>query len=144
MNDMPTEKILVINQLETKATFAIKQDTQEQVYIPASIAKACEMEVGRIYDAVIAPNYHDRADATPFMAIRIVTDEVKVETPDDDFTDVTEALAGLEFPATADEVGILRNRLERAWRKGKVIKVEARQSPHEQSHVQWALDWSVV
>lgn len=144
MNDMPTEEILVVNQLETKASFAIKQDTKEQVYIPASIAKACELEVGRVYNAVIAPNYHDRSDVTPFMAIRIATDEVKSAHEEDDFSDVFEALRGLEFPATADEIGILRNRLERAWRKGQIIKVEARGKPDVEPRVMWAAEWSIV
>lgn len=143
MNDMPTEPILVTNQLQSKAGFAVKQNTIEQVYIPASIGLACDIEIGRVYEAVLAPNHHDKSDSTPWMAIRIVTGDTAPK-PVEDFSDVSQALSEAEYPLSAEEAGVLRHRLERAWRAGKVVKVEARQSPQDEPKVLWTLDMELV
>jgi len=147
MTDVQTHEIVITNQLPTKATFGIVSDKREQCYIPASIAHAVEMQVGGTYHGVIVPNTHESADRTPWLAVRIEGSQEGSDPTQrgaDEFSDVFEALKGVEFPVTPEEIGVLRHRLERAWRKGKIIKVEARHSPDEEPRVLFAPDWDTI
>lgn len=147
MSEIPTEEIIITNQLPTKATFAVSAERREQVYIPASIGHACEMTIGKSYQAVLVPNGHENADKTPWMAVRVVgcEDEPKAtQRAAEAFSDVSEALAEAEYPLTTEETGLMRHRLERAWRAGKVVKVEARRNPQDEPKVLWTLDLELV
>ena len=148
MTQVATDTIIITNQLDTKASFGVRVDDGEQVYIPASVSIAAKVEVGEELEAALVPNSHPSQDKTPFMAVRIVRDgEPIVNVPKprvDDFSDIDEALKDIEFPATAEEAGVMRHRLERAWRAGHIIKVEARQNPSDEPRVMWANDWKIV
>jgi len=143
-----TETIFITNAIGTGSTFAVTAgDQPSQVYIPASIAIACELKIGGSYTATLVPNAHEKAGKTPWLCVRIEdTQEVPDPTHGDTqgFSDVFEALAPMEFPVPADEAGIPRERLEHAWLHGQVIKVEARQRPDVEPRVLWASSWEVV
>lgn len=147
MSELQTEEVIITNQLSTKATFGVSTERREQVYIPAAIARACEMEVGKSYSAVLAPNYHKSAGSTPWLAVRVVgamKGSGANERATEAFSDVSEALADAEYSLTTEETGLLRHRLERAWQAGKVVKVEARQNPDDEPKVLWTLDMDLV
>lgn len=147
MSEVQTQPIVIANQLESKATFAVVQSDGSQVYVPSTIGKVVNLNVGEAYDAILIPNTHHNSDKIPWMAIKINPEEGGQEPPkarQDDFADVLGAFYGLEFPVTAEELGVPRAGLERAWRKSKVIKIEARQSPDDEAEVLWAENWDVV
>lgn len=147
MDNMPVKQIYITNQLETKSSFGVITSSLEQVYIPASIGNAANLQVGESYNAVIIPNTHPHSNSTPWMAVR-VTERGKGasegDTPEDDFADVCEALSDFEYPVEAQHSGVDAGRLHQAWRKGRIVRVEAKQSPHHDPRILWAADMELV
>ncbi len=147
MTDLPTATIYITNQLETMSSFGVITDSLEQVYIPASVSKAAAVEVGGTYEAQVIPNNHPQSGATPWMATKVTQagdDLSAVMAQEDDFADVLDALGEHECPMEPGAIGISAPRLEKAWRKGKIVRVEAKQSPHAEAVVMWAHSMEVV
>ena len=147
MTDIPTETIYITNQLETMSSFGVIADSLEQVYIPASVSKAAEVKVGGTYEAAVIPNNHPQSGATPWMAVRVTQageDVSAVVAQEDDFADVTEALSEYDCPIEAQHLTISPGRIEKAWRKGKIVRVEAKQSPYAEPVILWAHSMEVV
>src|SRR6056297_2788755 len=141
MTDIPTETIYITNQLETMSSFGVIADSLEQVYIPASVSKAAEVKVGGTYEAAVIPNNHPQSNATPWMAVRVTQageDASEAMMQEDYFDDVIGALSEHDCPMEPGAIGIDLPRLEKAWRKGKIVRVEAKQSPHAEPVILWA------
>ena len=143
-----TETIFVTNAIGTGSTFAVTAgDQPSQVYIPASIAIACELKIGGSYSATLVPNAHENAGKTPWLCVRIEdTQEVPDPTqrPAQSVSDVVERLAEYDCPVDAYEIGCSEADLEAAWQQSKIVKVEARESPHHDVCVLWAADLGCV
>lgn len=147
MDNIPVKQIYITNQLETKSSFGVLASSLEQVYIPASIGHAANLQVGESYDAAIIPNTHPQSKSTPWMAVRVTERGKGVsggDIPEDDFADVCEALSAFEYPVEAQNSGVDVGRLDKAWRQGRIVRVEARQSPHSEPRILWAADMELV
>jgi len=142
------EVIYITNSIESGSTFAVTADDEpSQVYVPASIAKACELEVGLAYSAVLVPNLHTNAEKTPWLCVSIRGRENALDptpAPAQSVSDVVERLAEYDCPVDAYEIGCSEADLEAAWQQSKIVKVEARQGPDGVLHVLWAADLGCV
>ena len=143
-----TETIFVTNAIGTGSTFAVTAgDQPSQVYIPASIAIACELKIGGSYTATLVPNAHENANKTPWLCVRIEdTQEVPDPTqrPAQSVSEVVERLAEYEWPIDRYSAGLSKDDLHAAWEAGQIIKVEARQGPDGVLQVLWTDDMEKV
>lgn len=138
MNQAPKQEIVVSNQLPSKASFGVVMDTKEQVYIPANIGKACNLEVGMIYSAILVPNNHDLSSKTPWLAVKIDMGRGSSEPTAQDLERAQEALLEIEYPVTADQIDVPVQTLQAAWKRGMIVRLEAKESPDHPVHVFWA------
>ena len=136
-----TETIFVTNAIGTGSTFAVTAgDQPSQVYIPASIAIACELKIGGSYTATLVPNAHENSNKTPWLCVRI---EDTQEVPDptqrraQSVTEVVGRLAEYDAPIFTDEADCSEDDLNAAWEAGRIVKVEARQSPQHEPFILW-------
>jgi len=69
---MQSENITIFctNMLDTGTAFALRGDTGEQVFIPASVSTRAGLSIGDTATATIIPN-HQHGDRTPWFAIHI-------------------------------------------------------------------------
>jgi len=137
MDNLPTETIYITGKLPTWTSFGMTSN-HEAVYVPSNVAKAVQIEVGGAYEASLAPNSPDKAERVPWMVVHITPPD------EDDFADVTEALSEYECPIEAQHLSVSPGRIEKAWRKGKIVRVEARQSPHAEPVILWAHSMEVL
>lgn len=144
MSEDLMRQILVSNQMETFTSFGLSVDTGEQVYIPAAVAKACELKVGKVYKALLVPNRHEQADTTPWMCAQVDVSASAGDALQDDLQAVRDALSEFEMPVTTEESEQPRHLLERAWREGVIVRVEAKQSPIAEPRILWAADMDCV
>ncbi len=138
MNQAPKQEIVVSNQLPSKASFGVTMDTKEQVYIPAKVGKACNLEVGMIYDAILVPNNHESDGKIPFLVVRIDLNGGDSEPTAQDLERAQEALLEIEYPVTADQIDVPVQTLQAAWKRGMIVRLEAKESPDHPVHVFWA------
>ena len=143
-----TETIFVTNAIGTGSTFAVTAgDQPSQVYIPASIAIACELKIGGSYTATLVPNAHENANKTPWLCVRI-EDAQEVADPTQrgaqSVSEVVEQLAEYEWPVDGYSAGLSKDDLNAAWEAGRIVKVEARQGPDGVLHVLWTNDMEKV
>lgn len=132
-----TKTITVTNQLPSGSTFAVTGGAEpQQVYIPASVAKACGLNVGKSYAAQIVPNAHETADKTPWLAIRV---DALQDEPEPDHIDVQVAFAEHEYPMSADDLGLSDAACIAAWRAGYIVKVTV-QTCGDTPDVMWTDD----
>lgn len=68
MTDRAT--IFCTNALEIGTSFAVRLDTGEQVFIPASVAKSAGVQVGDELEALLVVNVHHE-DKTPWFAYNV-------------------------------------------------------------------------
>ena len=68
---MQTKSIIVTNVHYNGFCFAYDLENAEGVFIPAGVADGSEVKAGDSIDAVLVPNYSDKANSTPWMAIKI-------------------------------------------------------------------------
>ena len=143
-----TETIFVTNAIGTGSTFAVTAGNQpSQVYIPASIAIACELKIGGSYTATLVPNAHENANKTPWLCVRI-EDTQEVADPTQrraqSVSEVVEQLAEYEWPIDGYSAGLSKDDLNAAWEAGEIVKVEARQGPDGVLQVLWTDDMEKV
>ena len=143
-----TETIFVTNAIGTGSTFAVTAgDQPSQVYIPASIAIACELKIGGSYTATLVPNAHENANKTPWLCVRI-EDTQEVADPTQrraqSVSEVVEQLAEYEWPIDGYSAGLSKDDLNAAWEAGEIVKVEARQGPDGVLQVLWTDDMEKV
>lgn len=138
MNQAPKQAIVVANQLPSKASFAVTIDSKEQVYIPASISRICNLEVGIIYNAILVPNNHESGGKIPWLAVRVDLEDTEQEPTDEDVQRARDELLGIEYPVTSDQVNASIRALQEAWRRGMIVKLEAKEAPDAPVHVFWA------
>ena len=143
-----TETIFVTNAIGTGSTFAVTAgDQPSQVYIPASIAIACELKIGGSYTATLVPNAHENANKTPWLCVRI-EDTQEVADPTQrraqSVSEVVEQLAEYEWPIDGYSAGLSKDDLNAAWEAGEIVKVEARQGPDGVLQVLWTNDMEKV
>ena len=143
-----TETIFVTNAIGSGSTFAVTAgDQPSQVYIPASIAIACELKIGGSYTATLVPNAHENANKTPWLCVRI---DGSQEAPDptqrlsQSVSEVVEQLAEYEWPIDGYSAGLSKDDLNAAWEAGRIVKVEARQSPQHEPFILWTDDMEKV
>jgi len=143
-----TETIFVTNAIGTGSTFAVTAgDQPSQVYIPASIAIACELKIGGSYTATLVPNAHENSNKTPWLCVRI--DDTQ-EAPDptqrraQSVSEVVDRLAEYEWPIDGYSAGLSKDDLNAAWEAGEIVKVEARQGPDGVLQVLWTDDMEKV
>ena len=143
-----TETIFVTNAIGTGSTFAVTAgDQPSQVYIPASIAIACELKIGGSYTATLVPNAHENSNKTPWLCVRI-EDAQEVADPTQrraqSVSEVVERLDEYEWPVERHVAGLSKDDLNAAWEAGEIVKVEARQGPDGVLHVLWTNDMEKV
>jgi len=143
-----TETIFVTNAIGTGSTFAVTAgDQPSQVYIPASIAIACDLKIGGSYTATLVPNAHENANKTPWLCVRI---EDAQEVPDptqrraQSVSEVVDRLAEYEWPVDRYVAGLSKDDLNAAWEAGEIVKVEARQGPGGVLQVLWTNEMEKV
>ena len=68
---MQTKPIIVTNVHYNGFCFAYDLENAEGVFIPAGVADGSEVKAGDSIDAVLVPNYSDKANSTTWMAIKI-------------------------------------------------------------------------
>ena len=72
---------IVLNQLDSGSSFAIADDSEDQIFIRSVIAKNAGIEVGDEIEAVVVPNA-DRKGGCPWFALRVdVLDEDDESVP---------------------------------------------------------------
>lgn len=69
------KKSVIITNTAENFAFGITKDTYEQVYIPASIVKAFEIERDDTIDFILMPNKIDRSGNVPWFATYLVDEE---------------------------------------------------------------------
>lgn len=149
---MQSENIAIFctNMLDTGTAFALRSDTGEQVFIPASVSTRASLSIGDTATATIIPN-HEHGDRTPWFAIHIEpvgepTDAPAAPTIDDH---ITQAIATHEGAYhTTDEIAELvfvdpltaSNALLRLFKQGRVARAEvhARAGQLHPSFYLWA------
>ena len=74
-------KILITNAQETFG-FAINMETDDDVYIPASITKNFDIKTGETYEAKLDVNTGARAERTPWFCHFIFTEQAPEPEPE--------------------------------------------------------------
>lgn len=132
-------KIIVTNILPTGSSFAVKEETGEQIFIPAAVSKAADLHIGMSANAMLIPNRHE-SDNVPWMAPIILPSKVDIETPDAVFKKLDE----FEHPVTAEESGISIFSLQNAHTVGKIVKLIAKESPDAKAVLYWSASMDKV
>jgi hypothetical protein len=78
MNDNLTREIYCTNVIDSGSGFAIDAMTGEQVYIPVSVTAAADLQIGDTVRAILIHNSNDKSERTPWLAVRILRDDVEV------------------------------------------------------------------
>lgn len=78
---MHTKSIIVTNVHFNGFCFAYDIESAEGVFIPAGVVDGHNVKAGDSINAVLIPNYSDKASSTPWMAIKI-ENGVKVPQPE--------------------------------------------------------------
>ena len=78
---MHTKSIIITNVHFNGFCFAYDIESAEGVFIPAGVADNHDVKAGDSINAVLIPNYSDKASSTPWMAIKI-ENGVKVPQPE--------------------------------------------------------------
>lgn len=81
MTDNLTREIYCTNIIDSGSGFAIDAMTGEQVYIPASVTTAAELQIGETVRAILIHNSNDKSERTPWLAVRILRDGLANTTP---------------------------------------------------------------
>lgn len=126
--------LIVTNVLQPgKAAFAVREDTGEQVYIPAAVSKACGLEPTHIVKGKLVPNRQNTKDV-PWMAPIILPSEESIETPET----VYKALDAFDYPVTAEEAGVSLFSLQNAHQEGMAVKLIVKAKPDDKAVLYWA------
>ena len=150
---MQSENITIFctNMLDTGTAFALRGDTGEQVFIPASVSTRAGLSIGDTATATIIPN-HQHGDRTPWFAIHIEPvgepAEAPVTAPTIDDR-VAQAIATHEgaYHTTAEIAELVfvdtttaSNALLRLFKQGRVARAEvhARADQQRPSFCLWA------
>jgi hypothetical protein len=151
---MQSENITIFctNMLDTGTAFALRGDTGEQVFIPASVSTRAGLSIGDTATATIIPN-HQHGDRTPWFAIHIEPVGEPVEAPatpvatiDDRIAEAIASHEGAYHTTTeiADMVSVdvttASNALNRLFKQGRVARAEvhARGDQQRPSFCLWA------
>lgn len=60
--------VIVVNVLEKKSAFAVRMDTGEQCFVPASVVRAAEAWPGQRREVMLVPNaLEDKRESTPWV-----------------------------------------------------------------------------
>lgn len=133
--DTINHTIIITSVLPTLTAFAVCADTGEQVFIPSSVSKACNLQNGMIVKAMLVPNNHN-SDDVPWMAPVIVTTDK--DQPIADPKAVNSALAQFEYPVRAEEIDFNEIDLQNAHQVGLAVKVIVKEKPDAKAFVMWA------
>ena len=68
---MHTKSIIVTNVHFNGFAFAYDIESAEGVFIPAGVVDGHDVKAGDTINAVLIPNYSDKANSTPWMAIKV-------------------------------------------------------------------------
>lgn len=166
MTSQTVEKIVcVTNQLDTKSSFALEEETGEQVFINARLCKNFDISVGDVLKTFVVRNNADQP-AVQWYAIFVkkvdsmrpgqmeldLGDMVVPPLPTGPSVDYDKAIMDFlqDGPGTtrqvADGVSLpvtqTRHFLERLFRKGKLCMAGVRRTPTQSkdSFAVWALD----
>lgn len=131
--------LIVTNILPTASAFALRSDNGEQVFIPASVSKACELKNGQVVKGMIVPNRHDSADV-PWMCPVIIPTNDDVQTAQD----VHRALDAFDYPVTAEEAGVGLFSLHCAHAEGMAVKMIVKENPSSKPVMYWAASMDKV
>lgn len=132
--------VIVTNLLPTGTSFAVREDTGEQVFIPASVSKACGLQVSQIAKAILIPNRKEAADV-PWMAPVVKVDaDTNVMAPDA----VQKALDAFDYPVTAEEAGCDPISLHNAHQIGKAVKLVVKERADAKAVVYWTASMDKV
>lgn len=149
---MQSENITIFctNMLDTGTAFALRSDTGEQVFIPASVSTRASLSIGDTATATIIPN-HQHGDRTPWFAIYIDPVGAPAEAPvaetiDDRISAAISTHAGA-YHTTAEIAELVfvdsttaSNALLRLFKQGRVARAEvhARADQQRPSFCLWA------
>ena len=113
---METAKILITNILETDTAFAIRLDTDEDVFVPSHVARRGEVVIGCEYDSQMIANEDHNRHKSKWRCIAVNGSELKPVTVADNNRQIEVmsrqldrmSLGGFGVPALAMS---LRNRI---------------------------------
>lgn len=125
--------LIVTNILPTASAFAVRSDTGDQVFIPASVSKACDIKHGQVIKGMLVPNKHDSQDV-PWMCPVVVPSDETLQSPEE----VYSALDAFDYPVTADEAGVSLFSLQNAHAEGKAVKLIVKENPEAKAVLFWA------
>lgn len=131
--------VIVTNMIASKAAFAVREDTGEQVYIPASVSRAVELSVIDVVLAKIVPNrdHHGQINGqVPWLAAIVSRSNEDFIPPEE----VEDALDKFDYPVTAEEAGVPLMALQNAHHYGKAVKVVVIPNPKADKVIMWAKD----
>jgi hypothetical protein len=74
------QEIYINNIIPSGSGFALNPAGM-QVYIPVTVTKFFNLQIGETAKAALIPNKNDKNLSTPFMAVRIIRDEPAQPTP---------------------------------------------------------------
>lgn len=133
--DMEKSYVYVSHQIASGACFGARQDSGEQVFVPASVAKACDAQEGHVRESKLIPNTHENRDLTPWVVVHMS----KIDGAENQHDIDERLLLEIEqagYAATAELAGYLKETpvtvqrsLERLFRSNKVVKCEVYTNP---------------
>lgn len=103
------ETIIITNMLETNTSFGVIASSGEGVFVPASLARQFDLEIGDEYEATLAPNTASKREVTPWRVIKLTGAPIM---PEDDAgdewcnEDVLDILADHDGSMLANDVAV--------------------------------------
>lgn len=141
---MNWQTIIVTNVIEpSRSAFAVREDNGEQVFIPPTVSRACEIEPSDIVLAKLVPNRDRRGidiQSVPWLAPLVTREDEGMMDADE----VKDRLEEYDFPVTADEVEIPLIALQSAHQEGKIVKIVVMPAPKAERIVMWAASMDTV
>jgi hypothetical protein len=74
------QEIYINNIIPSGSGFALNAAGM-QVYIPVTVTKFFNLQIGETVKAALIPNKNDKNDSTPFMAVRVIRDQPAQPAP---------------------------------------------------------------
>lgn len=99
-NDVKRVTGIITNQLDSGTSFALCDDTNEQVFIRSVLAKRIALDVGDEVEMVVVPNAND-SGTCPYFALRVIALQDDRFDDEDDMLDAE--LEQYDEPRTAPE-----------------------------------------
>lgn len=130
MQNVEKSYVYIAHQIPSGACFGARSDSGEQVFIPASVAKASAAQEGITRETKMILNTHTSRDTTPWVAVYVAPDngadnqevfDAKLlrEIEQAGYATTTELAAAVGSDGAAAQSSLMR-----LFRSGKIVKAE--------------------